>query len=52
MGSALQLESDGRRRALSVSLGLLTIVALAGCTHKSADSYIQSGDQARLFTTK
>ncbi len=30
-----------------VGLALLVTTILAGCTHKSADSYIQSGDQAR-----
>src|ERR1700730_10684508 len=33
--------------ALRISLALLIIAGTAGCTHKSADSYLQSGDEAR-----
>ncbi|HXD89851.1 MAG TPA: tetratricopeptide repeat protein [Candidatus Binataceae bacterium] len=32
---------------LRLSIALLAIAAIAGCNHKSADSYIQEGDQAR-----
>src|SRR5579859_3182720 len=36
-----------RWRELRLIIAFLTITAIAGCTQKSADSYIQAGDQAR-----
>ena len=47
MRGALKFEHYGPRWALRGGLGLLAVIAIAGCAHNSADSYIQSGDQAR-----
>ncbi len=47
MHNPSQITSPALWRELRLSIAVLTLVAIAGCTRKSADSYIQDGDQAR-----
>jgi tetratricopeptide (TPR) repeat protein len=47
MGKLSEITRPVRWRELRLIIAFLTIAAIAGCTQKSADSYIQAGDQAR-----